>query len=334
MKIGIHHSKYSFSESWIDYCKEQNISYKLVNCYSSDIVEQLNDCDALMWHFHQGNPKDILFARQLLWSLQMAGKKVFPDFNTAWHFDDKVGQKYLFECISAPIVPTWIFYEKREAQEWVERTSFPKVFKLRGGGGSQNVRLIKSKNKAMKLINQSFGKGFPAYDPVGSLKERYRKYRLGKSDIKDVMKGLIRIFILPPYARVMGRERGYFYVQEFIPGNDHDIRIVVIGDKAFGIKRMVRENDFRASGSGYIIYEKEQIDEEAVKLSFNYADRLQSQSAAFDYLYWDGKLILVEVSFGFVKEGYEACPGYWDKLLNWHEGNFNPYGWMIENLNK
>jgi glutathione synthase/RimK-type ligase-like ATP-grasp enzyme len=332
MKIAIHPSKNSFSERWIEYCKERKIPFKLVNCYNADIIEQMLDCDALMWHFHQGNPKDILFAKQLLWSLQVAGKKVFPDFNTAWHFDDKVGQKYMLESIGAPLVPTWIFYEKNKALEWAEQAVFPKVFKLRGGGGSQNVKLVVSKYKAFKMINQAFGKGFPAYDPVGSLKERWRKYRLGKTDAKDLVKGLIRFLIPPPYARVMGRERGYIYFQEFIPGNNYDIRIVVIGDKAFGIKRMVRENDFRASGSGHIIYEKEQIDEEAVKLSFDYTDRLQSQCAAFDFLKCDGRLMLVEVSYGFVKEGYDPCPGYWDKSLNWHEGKFNPYGWIVENL--
>ncbi len=56
-----------------------------------------------MWHFHQGSPRDILFAKQLIFALQTSGKRVFPDFNTVWHFDDKVGQKYLLEAIEAPI---------------------------------------------------------------------------------------------------------------------------------------------------------------------------------------------------------------------------------------
>lgn len=332
MKIGIHHSKNSFSERWIEYCKENNISYKLVNCYSSDIIEHLNDCDAVMWHFHQGNPKDILFAKQLLWSLQAAGKKVFPDFNTVWHFDDKIGQKYMFESINAPLVPTWVFYEKSSALEWVEKTIFPKVFKLRGGGGSHNVRLVPSKNRALKLINQAFRRGFPPYYSLGSLRERWRKYKLGKTDVKDLVKGLIRFLVLPPYARVMGRERGYIYFQEFIPGNKYDIRIVVIGDKAFGIKRMVRKNDFRASGSGSIIYEKEQIDPKTVELSFIMAEKLKIQCAGFDFVNCKGKLMVVEVSFGFVKEGYDPCPGFWDKSMQWHEGRFNPYGWIVEDL--
>jgi hypothetical protein len=241
MKLAIHSNRNSFSDRWIEFCKAKAIPFKIVDCFRSDIIAQLGDCDALMWHFHQGNPKDIVFAKQLLWSLQAAGKKVFPDFSTCWHFDDKLGQKYLLEALGSPIVPTWVFYEKQQALQWAGQAEFPKVFKLRGGAGSQNVRLVSSAKHAVQLINKAFGKGFPAYDAWNSLKERWRKYKLGRTGFRDVLKGMVRFIVPPRYAQVMGREVGYIYFQEFIPDNTYDIRIVVIGDKAFGIKRMVRK---------------------------------------------------------------------------------------------
>src|SRR5699024_4019353 len=125
----------------IEYCKKNKIDYKTVCCYDNDIIEQLEDCDALMWHFHQSNPKDILFAKQLLFAVESAGKEVFPNFHTAWHFDDKVGQKYLLEAMEAPYVPSYVFYGKQEALNWVEEAAFPKVFKLRRGAGSAHVKL-------------------------------------------------------------------------------------------------------------------------------------------------------------------------------------------------
>ena len=97
MKIGIQQSKGSFSERWISYCDAHEIEYKLVDCYKTDIIQQLSDCDALMWHIHQNSPRDILFAKQLIFSVEASGKRVFPDYHTVWHFDDKVGQKYLLE---------------------------------------------------------------------------------------------------------------------------------------------------------------------------------------------------------------------------------------------
>ena len=131
MKIAIHNSPDGFHPRWIRYCDEQHIPYKRVNCYANDIIEQLKECNALMWHFSQGNPHDILLAKPLLYALQQSGKKVFPDFNTSWHFDDKLGQKYLLESLGANFAPTWIFYDEHEAISWANQTTFPTFFKLR-----------------------------------------------------------------------------------------------------------------------------------------------------------------------------------------------------------
>ena len=86
--------------------------------------------------------------------------------------------------------------------------------------------------------------------PMSNLKDRIYKYKEGKSSIKDILKGIIRLGYKPKFSKIQGKEREYVYFQEFLPGNNFDIRIIVIGDKAFGLKRMVRKGDFRASGSG------------------------------------------------------------------------------------
>ena len=129
--LAIHNTKDSFSDRWIAYCDNNQINYKEVDCYRHDIMAQLHECAALMWHFSQNSPRAILFAKQLIYSVSISGRQVFPDFNTVWHFDDKLGQKYLFEAIDAPHVPTWVFYDKIKALNWAKKSEFPKVFKLR-----------------------------------------------------------------------------------------------------------------------------------------------------------------------------------------------------------
>ena len=330
MKIGIHQDKNSFSQRWVTYCDENSIAWKPVDCYGSDIIYQLSDCDALMWHFNHKSPKASKFAKQLLFSLESSGKRVFPDYNTVWHFDDKVAQKYLLEAIDAPLAPAYVFYNKKEALEWTIQTRYPKVFKLRNGAGSDNVRLVKTRNEASRLISRAFGRGFSQYQAWDNLKERLRKFRLGKTTLWDVMKGVIRLVYTTEYSRMTGREVGYIYFQDFIPENDHDIRVIVVGDKAFAIKRMVRYGDFRASGSGHILYNKELFNDEIIKLSFELAEKLKTQCIAFDFVYHVNNPLLLEISYGFVKEVYDPCPGYWDKDLTWHERTFNPYGWMVD----
>jgi hypothetical protein len=219
MKIAIHHSKGSFSDRWIEYCEQNNVPYKIVNCFDSDIIDQLKDCDALMWHHHQSVYKDVIVAKKLLFALEHAGIKVFPNFHTGWHFDDKVAQKYLLEAIDAPLVPSYVFYDKKEALDWATATTYPKVFKLKGGAGAANVKLVRSKKDAIKLINTAFGKGFSQFNRLGNLKERYRKYKSGKDTLLGVAKGVGRLIIPTEFAKLQSRERGYVYFQEFVPNN-------------------------------------------------------------------------------------------------------------------
>jgi glutathione synthase/RimK-type ligase-like ATP-grasp enzyme len=333
MKIAIHHKINSFSNYWISYCKLHKIDYKIVNCYDSNIFQQLEDCDALMWHFSHVNYKDMLFAKQLLFSVSLAGKKVFPDFQTMWHFDDKVGQKYLFEFLEVPMVTSYVFYSKAEAMLWVSHTTFPKVFKLRGGAGSANVKLVLSNLEAKKIIRKAFGRGFLQFDRMENLHERVRKFKEGRDSIIGVAKGIARLIIPIEFSKMRSREKGYVYFQDYIPNNSFDIRVIVINQKAFAIKRLVRKNDFRASGSGHILYDKKEFDERCVQIAFDATEKIQSQCAGYDFVFDENKNpLIVEVSYGFNPHGYDSCTGYWDREMQWHEGLINPYGWMVETI--
>ena len=331
MKIAIHQRSGSFSDQWISYCVKNNIPHKIVNCYDNDIVHQLDDCDALMWHHHHGDYKDVLFAKGLLFSLEQAGIKVFPDFNTGWHFDDKVAQKYLLEAIDAPLVPSYVFYDKKEALDWAKSTTYPKVWKLKGGAGAANVKLVQNKKEATKLINTAFGKGFSQFNRLGNLKERYKKYKSGKDSLLGVAKGVGRLIIPTEFAKMQSRERGYVYFQEFVPNNMHDTRVVVVAEKAVAERRMVRENDFRASGSGKFSYDN--INLKAIEIALDVAKKLNLQSVAFDFVEGaNDNPLIIEMSYGFGTTGIDNAPGYWDSSLQWHEGKFNPQEWMVERI--
>ncbi len=331
--LAIHDSSSGFPARWIGYCEEKNIPFRRVNCYSDNIIDQLAECSALMWHHHQGNPVDFLVAKQILFALEHAGFPVFPNFKTGWHFDDKLGQKYLLESLNIPTPNAYAFFSRAEALAWAAETLYPKVFKLRCGAGSANVILVRDLKYARRLIERAFDRGFPAYSPWASLKERWRKFRQGKTGIWEPIKGVLRFFQSPPYSRIRGPEQSYAYFQDFVPNNESDTRIIVIDHKAFALKRYVRDNDFRASGSGKFGYEPELFDQKCVELAFQITDRIQPQVGVYDFVF-DAKKqpLLLEISYGFLAEGYDACPGYWDRSLVWHSGKFNPYGWMVESL--
>ena len=331
--IAIHDSPSGFHPRWINYCESNGISYRLVNCYSSRLISDLDGCRVLLWHHAQSDPRDILIARQILFALEHAGLHVFPDFRTAWHFDDKVGQKYLLEALTIEAMPAHVFTERQAALDWANTAEFPKVFKLRRGAGSAGVQLVRNKGQAQKLIRRAFGRGFPVYDPWGSLKDRYLKFRLGLTGIKDVFKGLARLLYRPRFSRILGSEKGYVYFQDFASANDSDTRVVVIGSRAFAIQRHVRPGDFRASGSGLIDHDPSNIDQRCIELAFSAARKLGGTCICFDFVL-DAESLpkVIEISYGFSQTGYEACPGFWTSDFRYHPGRFDPQGWMVEQI--
>lgn len=207
MQIAIHHQTNSYSRAWIEYCKKNNIAYKIVNAFDSDIIEQLKDCNAFLWHHSHGLVKDIIAAKRILFSLDHAGILVYPDFKTGWHFDDKVAQKYLLEAFDLPTVPSYVFYDKQKALNWARKTTCPKVFKLKGGTCSSNVKLIKTQKEASKIIHKAFHDGFSQFDGVENFKQRLTKFKDGSNNILDVSKGIARLFIPTELARKLPNEK-------------------------------------------------------------------------------------------------------------------------------
>ncbi|MDD4107380.1 MAG: hypothetical protein PHH93_01530 [Prolixibacteraceae bacterium] len=306
--------------------------YKIVDCYDNDLITQLDGCSGLMWHWDLTHYKAALFARQLTLSLERAGIKVFPGINTGWHYNDKVGQKFLLEAIRAPLVKSYVFFSKEDALRWSRETTYPKVFKLRTGAGSSNVKLVKDKYTAQRLIRKAFGVGFLPINPLGRLKERLWILRRDKdlASLKKLAIGIIRLFITKEVEKFSQREKGYIYFQDYLPGNKSDTRIVVIGDRSFGMVRHCRTGDFRASGSGLIDYNHKLINIECVRTAFDIAKKLNVQSVAIDFIkQGDAPCQIIEISYAFIPFKF---PGYWDKDLVWHEGEISPEEFIIEDF--
>lgn len=334
MKIAIHNGE-GWNKSVSDYCKKNNIDYELVDGYSNNIIQILSDFDAFFWHFHHAIPKDILMARNILFTAEQMNLKVFPNFETSWHFDDKISQKYLLESVGAPMVDSWAFFELNQALLWLrEEANYPLVAKLRRGAGSYNVRLLKNYSQAKKYAKKMFTTGVSP--TPGYLADSRNKLRVAGNTQGVIarLKKAPRFFkFITLGKRLFPKEKGYVYFQKFIPGNTHDLRVSVVGGRAWAFRRKVRENDFRASGSGVIDYSKENIPLEIVKKSISLALELKTQSIAFDYVSDDyGNYYIVEISYGYQSNAINNCGGYWDIDLNFHEGDWMPEYLIINDL--
>ena len=222
------------------------------------------------------------------------------------------------------------------ALQWIANASFPKVFKLRKGAGSTNVRLVATRDKARALVKQAFSGGFkPVPEYWNDAGKRYRTARRS-GDLFGVLKRLPSTLAnIRQMNREMGREKGYFYVQDFVPDNRFDTRVTIIGNRAFAYIRKVRPGDFRASGSGDIDYDLQKIRPQCVDTAFEITQKCGSQSMAFDFvLAPDDQVRIVEVSYCYDPTAVYRCDGNWNRQLQWCPGHMWPQEAILVDLLK
>ncbi len=289
-----------------------------------DFWDQVKGLDLFIMRFRQYD-SDLQQARDLLPVIEGEyGIPCYPNLAAAWHYDDKIKQYFLLRAAGFPMTECWVFYEKKSAREWVSRAAYPVVFKLRGGAGSQNVLLVKSAGHARRLVDRMFGRGVRPgrWSNCGALGfpcfSLYREFHRLGGNLNRRIRGLDS----SPNWQV---QKNYILFQKFLPDNPCDTRVTVIGDRAFAFRRFVRENDFRASGSGRIDHDPRGIDLRCVEIAFAVSRRMGFPSMAYDFLVnGKGEPEFCEISYTYVSRAVHDCPGYWDSRLDWHPGNFWP----------
>ncbi|MCG5512748.1 ATP-grasp domain-containing protein [Ectothiorhodospira shaposhnikovii] len=338
MKVVIHrdsdrktHSS-SWSLSWEAHCKEQGISYKILDVFEPGSFRTIMDHDALLMHFSNYSVRDMLHARSILYGAKQRGVRIFPDFFDSWHFDDKIAQSYLLEAAGASI-PRWnIFYRKSDWQYWVSQNSeWPVVAKLRTGSGAHNVKLIHDRGSAIKYGNKMFSRGFKPNPSV--LFKSASNIRSVKSSEMFFQRArrVPEFFRTWLAAREFPNEKGYVYVQEFIPNAGFDLRVVVVNGKLGYCARRVRHGDFRASGGGDIFYDHSLIDHDLRNQLFDVSDRLQSVCMGFDIVIdkSSNKSKIIEMSYGFA-EGAKKAGVWWKRNGELVEGHLDAPAEILE----
>ena len=326
----------SWINPWEEYLKQNHIPYDKVDMFAVDAVDVLKNYDVLLWHFGQYSLPAMLEARSILYSAKMMGLKVFPDYNDAWHFDDKVAEMYALQSVGAPIPKSQVFYRMDNLKEALNsgKIEFPIVAKLRTGSGSHNVKLIHNKSQLLKYARRMFGRGF---DPAPSLIYKTSSNIRSSHDKATFMAKLKRA---PEFLRTrrnakrFSNEKGYVYLQEFIPSDGYDMKIVVVGDKLSGLYRPIRSHDFRASGGGEVLYDKEKFSENIIRSAFAAADAIGFKCVGFDYVVDNrtGEGKIVEMSYGFSHTAVMGMGGWFDRDCNWHEGALNAPAELLKNL--
>lgn len=288
--------------------------YELVDINTDDWITKLDDFDAVIWKpNHMGFESASYFKEKIYFIEKHLGKLVVPNFNSVWHFESKVAQKYIFEKYKIRTPRTIATFDYHDALNRLNEFQFPIVMKKSTGAAASNVKLVATIEEARSLIDRIYCKEVVSQDVkakgriLGKLSKHYLHLRHDWN--------------------TNSANQPVVYWQEFIPDNSRDLRITVIGNKyAFGFWRNNRPNDFRASGSGNIDFVSD-VPETAIKYCMNISDMLDLDSMAYDLLFTGDEIKVVEMSYGYLDTAIYKSNGYYelvDSELLFHKGNYWP----------
>lgn len=237
----------SYFPKYERFLKNNNLSFEYYDILASDWIEKAEKFDSIIWHTDSDPITQDIAQNKIFVLEKLMGKKCLPSFDEIWSYENKINAHYCFKFYDLPEIPTYVSHSEKDAGRYLNEVSYPLISKLSTGSASFGVEKIDSKTNAKKLLEDVFGfKGRETYFPSV-------------------------------------RQKDYVYFQEFMDDATYDLRIVTIGDKAFGYYRLPQAGDFKASGSG--IYEKKEIPKEALDLAFQVYDKFGSVCLATDLLY-------------------------------------------------
>jgi glutathione synthase/RimK-type ligase-like ATP-grasp enzyme len=232
---------------------------------------------------------------------------VLPNYATIWHFESKIAQSYLFAQSLTNMPRTVVSFDYHDALQQIRQTSMPIVWKKSYGAGSKNVRLIRDRRLAEQEVKNAF-----CQQLWTEAKQCYH------SRLSLVLHCLLqRWFWAKVRQKLMGGEQfASVYWQEFVANNPRDLRITVIGDRfAFGFWRNNRPNDFRASGSGRIDYQRS-IPESLIRYCIALNRAHDFDSMCYDILFTPESFVLTEMSYGYLDSAIHNASGYYELNQN------------------
>lgn len=334
---GDFHEKHSssWSREWLRSCEQEGIPHELVDWRHPDAMAKLVAHRVVLWHFSHYSSGEMAFATKMLYALERAGCLVFPSLADSIHFDDKVAQAFLLKTLGIATPRNDVLFDIPSVEIWLETNgNFPVVAKLKTGSGSNNVILLKAPAQLRRYAKISFARGRRS---TPSLLLKARSNAGSSQSWRDFLaraKRAPEFLFSRRMAAMAPRERGYVYLQEFIPGVDHDLKVVVVGDRLSFIARRVRPGDFRASGGGDLFYDHSLISGPLIDAAFSAADAMKSDCSGLDMIHdpRTGCPVILEVSYGFSHSALLGAGGYYDRSHAWHPEPLNAPWAVLERL--
>ncbi|WP_350657498.1 hypothetical protein [Psychrobacter sp. S1-30-MNA-CIBAN-0213] len=153
------------------------------------------------------------------------------------------------------------------------KLTIPKVLKTISGAGGSGEYLAKNKSDISTIKNKYF-----EVSSKRKIIKLQRRIKLKSSE-----------FSIYSY-----RHKGFslFVEQEFVPNLSNDFKVLVFGDRYYGLKRTVGKNEFRASGSS--LFECVKPPKEVLDFARSVVDKIDNPYVSLDIAQSDDGCYLIE----------------------------------------
>lgn len=253
---------YEECPSWTKYCRfldNNSFPYDLYNIHAHDWIEKARKFDIVIGIF-SSDFFNLIEQREKYHFLETyLNKTCYPSTAHSNLYESKSLEADLSSIYGFPYVKTYISHDKKDALELIKNLHYPVVSKINPSSGSAGVDLVTSLKQSRKIVEQAFS-------------------QVGRSTFE-----------------IYFRQKDYVYFQDYIPCDGYDIRVITVGNMAFGYFRKALKGDFRASGMNQV--EKRELPPEALRIAWDVNRTIKSPILVVDMIHgWDGKYYIIEFS--------------------------------------
>jgi len=325
---------------WIDACNNftDKLTFHIVDLTKNDWIDNLLnlpevDCLLAKPGGLTATFKQLYDERVNILSKEL-GYKIFPTLDEILIYENKRYFSYWLKAHGLPHPATNVFYNKVEAEDFLDTTSFPVVAKINIGASGSGVKILKSKTDAQSYIHNAFQNGISSQS--GPRMDKGRLFRRAWRKLTHPSELKSRILVYKSIAADL--QKGFVIFQEYV-SHDFEWRVVRIGESFFAHKKIVKNE--KASGLLLKGYETPPLG----LLTFvkEITDRFHFYSQAVDIFESPGGYLINEMQCIFGQSDpyqmlIDGKPGryiYKNDMWEFEEGMFNTnksYDLRIESI--
>jgi len=267
----------------VEHARQQGVS---VDTYSyHQAINQVRDIrhTAIFYSFSQiSNTRHYL--KDLIYYLDNGSNLVVPAFDLLMCHEDKGFQELYKRRLGLQGLATLFFSSPEELRDY--DLTFPVVVKEAAGTNGKQVHLIRSRPELERLV-----RGFsaiPLLDRIDLIRRKHFRRRKHYAEYPNYDNRTD----YHQYIPYVTRDRS-FIVQEFVPGLTFDYRVLILYDRFYMMKRGMRPNDFRGSGTKMHDFNY-QVDPQLFNFAAEIHRRCDTPFLSLDIGFKDGRYYLFE----------------------------------------